>query len=142
MCYINHGQEVYISHCDIPHDMEEVLGNIPINLQTPACGIALIYTDWMWFMSVKFDEVYILLPFPWYIHSTKKCKNKSCRDALPPKTLPQKPMKQVTMHTAMHAQTTHTSQRNAAQNYDFVRVTWGRHFFPCHPYVWSTNRTP
>ena len=29
------------------------------------------------------------------------------------KTLPQKPMKQATMHTAMHAQTTHTSQRNA-----------------------------
>ena len=29
------------------------------------------------------------------------------------KTLPQKPMKQVTMPTAMRAQTTHTSQRNA-----------------------------
>ena len=32
-------------------------------------------------------------------HFAKKCKNKSCRDAFSPKTLPQKPIKQVTMHT-------------------------------------------
>ncbi len=45
-------------------------------------------------------------------HFAKKCKNKLCRDALPPKTLLQKPMKQATVHTTMHAQTTHTSQCN------------------------------
>ena len=39
---------------------------------------------------------------------SKKCKNQSCRDALPAKTLPQKPTKQATMHTGRHAQTTHT----------------------------------
>ena len=45
-------------------------------------------------------------------HFAKKCKNKLCRDALPPKTLLQKPMKQATVHTTMLAQTTHTSQCN------------------------------
>ena len=33
------------------------------------------------------------------------------------KTIPQKPMKQATMHTGRHAQTTHTSQRNAFTAY-------------------------
>ena len=44
-------------------------------------------------------------------HFAKKCKNKSCRDALPPKNTSTK-TQQGRMHTAMHAQTTHTSQRN------------------------------
>ena len=53
-------------------------------------------------------------------HFAKICKIKSCRDALPPKkTLPQKPMKQVTMHTAMHAQTipTHHSAMHLPRSY-------------------------
>ena len=41
-------------------------------------------------------------------HFAKKCKNKSRRDVLPPKTLPKKPMKQATMHTTMHAQTSYS----------------------------------
>ena len=46
------------------------------------------------------------------VQTLKQMFVQSCRDELPPKTLPQKP-KQATMHTTMHAQTIHTSQRNA-----------------------------
>ena len=52
----------------------------------------------------------ILNPISRKKYFAKKCEHKSCRDALPPKkALPQKPMKQATIHTAMHAHTTYTS---------------------------------
>ena len=46
-------------------------------------------------------------------HFAIKCKNKSCRDALPPKNTSPKTNETSDIHTAMHVQTTHTSQRNA-----------------------------
>ena len=45
------------------------------------------------------------------------------------KTLPRKPMKQATVHTGGHAQTTHTSQRNAFTAYSY------------HPYIFPTTPT-
>ncbi len=59
-----------------------------------------------------------LLNFDCYIKLQKKHFAKSAKTShvgmhFHQKTLPQKAMKQVTMHIAMHAQTTHTSQRNA-----------------------------
>ena len=43
----------------------------------------------------------------------KKCETSHVGMHSHQQTLSQKPMKQATMHIAMHAQTTHTSQRNA-----------------------------
>ena len=48
---------------------------------------------------------------------SKKCKNQSCRDALPAKNTSPKTTKQATMHTGRRAQTTHTSQRDAFTAY-------------------------
>ena len=47
----------------------------------------------------------------------KKCKNHYVGMHFTKKTIPQKPTKQATMHTGRHAQTTHTSQRNAFTAY-------------------------
>ena len=47
-------------------------------------------------------------------HFAKKCKNKSCRDGLPPKDTSPK---------------TNETSDNAQPRIDFVRVIGGRHFF-------------
>ena len=50
-------------------------------------------------------------------HFSKSAKTSHVGMHFQQKTLPQKPTKQATMHTGRHAQTTHTSQRDAFTTY-------------------------
>ena len=55
---------------------------------------------------------WILMTTSYKKHLPKSAKTSHVGMDFHQKTLPQKPMKQATMHIAMHAQTTHISQRN------------------------------